>query len=121
MASNPNKVWGQTRIRINGVELAIAPKPTFQPGGVARAEQEADNRGGLFSESTKSSSIKFKVLMTAGVSLKWLQGLDDETVQVQLDTGRTYVMRHAWTSDAIEATDGGVDVTMMASPAEELL
>jgi hypothetical protein len=118
--ANPNKTWGVTRITVNGRLLDTAPKPTFRPGGVERTEVEADNSAGRFNEKPVSSMLDCKVLATAGLSLKELQGFDDETVVIELDTGQTYVMSHAWTSEAVEATDGSVTLKMMGPEAEEL-
>lgn len=120
MASNPNKTWGQTRITIDGNYVATVPKPTFRPGGVTRNEVEADGQAGFHNEQPASSSLEFKALAVPGLSLKYFQALSDSTVMIEFDTGQTYVMSHAYTADAVEATDGSVSVMMRAPEAEEL-
>jgi hypothetical protein len=118
--ANPNKTWGGTRISVNGRLLDTAPKPTFQAGGVKRTEVEADNSAGRFNEQAAGSMLDCKVLATTGVSLRELQSYDDATVVVEFDTGQTYVMRHAYTSDAVEASDGSISLKMAGPEAEEL-
>lgn len=119
--ANPNKTWGQSRITADGVQLTTEPKATIEVGGVQRASVEGDNRAGFFNSNTKPSKVECSVLMTPGVSLVALQSIDNATVVFECDTGQVYVVRNAYVSDAVSASDGKAKVTFMGPPAEEEL
>jgi sRNA-binding regulator protein Hfq len=118
--ANKNQVWGQSRIRVNGVELDIEGKSTLELGGKKRDAVDADNRAGYFMESTMSSKIEVSVLITAGASLTALQAIDDATVTMEADTGQTYVVSHAYSSEVISVSEGKAKVVFMGPPAEEV-
>jgi hypothetical protein len=117
---NPNRKYGVTSIAVNGTKLETAPKPTFQPGGVQRTAVESDNGAGRFSEMPLDSRLEVKVLIGPGVSMRQAQAWDDVTLTVELDTGQTYVVNHAYTAEAVEANDGGFNLVMAGPEAEEL-
>jgi hypothetical protein len=119
--ANPNKVWGQTKIRVDGLELDTEGKSTLEMGGIARSEVEADNRAGLFSEASKSSKIECNVLVTAGVSLADLNAIDDATVTMEADTGQTYIVRHAYCGEIVSVSEGKAKCVFMGPPAEEMI
>lgn len=118
--ANPNKVWGQSRIKTDGAVIDTEGKSSLEPGGTVRTEQEADFKAGMFSESTGSSKLECNVLMTAGVSLAALQAIDDATVTMEADTGQTYVIRHAYTSEKVSVSEGKAKLILVGPPAEEM-
>lgn len=117
---NPNRKYGVSTISVNGTKLDTAPKPTFQPGGVQRTSVESDNGAGRFSEMPLDSRLECKVLIGPGVSMREAQRWDDVTLTVELDTGQTYVVNHAYTAEAVSANDAGFDLVMVGPEAEEL-
>jgi hypothetical protein len=117
---NPNKVFGQARIRIGGKEYASEPKATLELGGIARDAVEADNKAGYFSEKVNPSKLEASFLLTAGLSVAELN-VDDTTVTFEGDTGQVYVVGHAYCSEPPVVGDGKAKVVYMGPPAEEML
>ena len=117
---NKNKVWGQTRIAADGLQLDTEGKSTLEMGGIKRDPVQGDNRAGFFSESTEQSKVECSVLVTAGLSLMQLGAIEDATVTMQADTGQTYVIRHAYVSEPPSVSEGKAKLIFMGPPAEEL-
>lgn len=118
--ANPNKVWGQSRIKIDGAIIETEGKSTLEVGGTTREAVEADFAAGHFMEKTSPSKLECSVLVTAGVSLVALQAISDATITHEADTGQTYVINHAYVADAVSVSEGKAKVTFMGPPAEEL-
>lgn len=119
--ANPNKVWGQARVRINGQEYVTEPKASLELGGIARDSVEADNRAGLFTEKSVPSKLEASIIITPGLSLAVLNSIDDTTVTFEGDTGQTYVIGHAYNSEPVAINDGKAKVVLMGPPAEEVI
>ena len=117
---NPNKVWGQVRIKIDGAVLDTEGKSSLEPGGTMREAVQADFKAGFHTESTVESKVTCSVLLTAGVSVTALQEIDDATVTFEADTGQTYVIRHAYCSNKVSASEGKAQLELSGPPAEEL-
>jgi hypothetical protein len=118
--ANPNKVWGQARIKVDGAVYETEGKSSLEVGGSIRAHVEADFAAGHFTESTGPSKLETSILLTAGVSLVALQRIEDATVTLEADTGQTYVINHAFVTDAVSASEGKAKVTFGGPPAEEM-
>jgi len=121
MAGNPYKVWGQTRITVDGQLLNTEGKGSLEVGGSQASMVDGDFQAGFFSEQVKPSKVECSVLMTAGVSLVSLQSIRNATVVHECDTGQTYVVRNAVVVDAVAASEGKAKVTLQGPPAEEEL
>lgn len=119
--ANPNKVWGQARVRINGQEYATEPKSSLVLGGRARDRVEADNRAGLFTEKDVPSELEASIIVTQGMSLEPLRNIDDATVTFEGDTGQTYVVGHMVNMDALKIEDGKAKIKLEGPPAEEVV
>lgn len=117
--ANPNKVMGQARIRANGQELTTEPKATLELGGIARDSVEADGRAGYFTEKTVPSKLECSVIVTPGLSISALN-FDDATVTFEGDTGQTFVIGHAYSSEPPSINDGKAKLVIMGPPAEEV-
>lgn len=118
--ANPRKVWGQTRIRVNGVEYATEGKSSLELGGKKRDAVEADHQAGYFSESMQPSKLSCNILVTAGVSLAEMAEWDDVTVTMQTDTGQTYVINHGYSAEPISVSEGKAALVIQGPAAEEL-
>ena len=118
--ANPNKVWGQTRVKVNGRLFDTEGKSSLVVGGTMRENVEADFVAGHFTEKTMPSKASFTILLVAGVSLTEIQGWDDITLTFEADTGRTYVVNHGFTSNEVSASEGKAQVEVSGPPAEEL-
>jgi len=118
--ANPRKVWGQSRIKVDGRVYDTEGKSTLELGGIARDAVEADFEAGHFTEKTVPGKIECSVLVTAGISLGELQAIDDATVTMEADTGQTYVIRHAYVSETVSVSEGKAKLVFMGPPAEEM-
>jgi hypothetical protein len=118
--ANPNKVWGQSRIKANGRVYDTEGKSSLTIGGTTRSAQEADFRGGMFSEKTSDSKVECSILITGGISLVELQAIDDATITVEADTGQTYIVRHGYVAEEVTASEGKAKVTFQGPAAEEM-
>lgn len=118
--ANPRKVWGQTRIKVDGRTYETEGKSSLEVGGTTRESVEADFVAGHFTEKTSASKLTCSILLTADVSLTELQAIDNATTTMETDTGRTYVQRNAWVGNQISASEGKAQVEFYAAPAEEL-
>lgn len=117
--ANPNKVWGQARVRINGREHVTEPKASLELGGIARDAVEADNRAGYFAEKITPSKLECSILITPGLSLAEMN-VDDATITFEGDTGQVYVIGHAYCSEPPSIGDGKAKLVYMGPPAEEM-
>ena len=118
--ANPNKTWGRSKLRINGVTIDCEGKSSLELGGVKRNAVQADYRTGLFNEEDMDSKIECSALVTAGVSLKAFD-TDDATITFEADTGQTYVIRHAYLSEPPSVSEGKAKLVYMGPAAEELV
>lgn len=118
--ANKNKVWGQTRIRVNGEELDTEGKSTLELGGIQREAVQADNRAGYFTESTQPSKLTCMVLVTPSVRLDEMRKWDDVTATMEADTGQTYVINHGYTADIVSVSEGKATLVIQGPAAAEL-
>lgn len=118
--ANPRKVWGQSRIRVNGAELDTEGKSSLEIGGTVRSSVEADNKAGFFSEATMPSKLTCNVLVTPSVRLDAMRKWDDVTVTMIADTGQTYLINHAYTADMISVSEGKAQLVLQGPAAEEV-
>ena len=118
--ANPNKVWGQSRIKVDGRVFDTEGKSSLEVGGINREPVEADFRAGMFTEKAAGSKLTCSILLVAGVSLKGLQAIDDATITMEADTGQTYVINHAWCGNAVSASEGKASCEFMGPPSDEL-
>lgn len=118
---NPNQLWGQTQIVADGLLLQTSGKGTLQVGGQVRTPVAGDNKAGFFSTETKESEVECEVLVTAGTSLVAIQAISNATLVHTCDTGQVYIVRNAFVSDAVSASEGKAKVKFNGPPAQELL
>ena len=119
--ANPNKLWGQTTITVDGDQLLTEGKSSIEVGGAVRTSVEADNQAGFFTTATKPSKVECTVLVGAGTSLVALQAIENATIVFECDTGQTYIISNAWVGEAVSASEGKAKLTLMGPPAEEEL
>ncbi len=121
--SNPNKVIGQAIITIDGERMPTDGQTTLDIGGVTRNSVTGDFDAGSFNETPRPAQLNISLLVKQGRSLAQIRAIDNATVTIRFDTGQTYVMRNAYTSEAstVTSNDGKAAVVMMGPPAEELL
>ena len=120
--ANPNRVVGQVKIKADGQLLETDGQSTMNIGGPSRESVTGDYQAGAFSESTNAASCECNLLMKAGLSLTGLAAIDNATLTMETDTGRTYIMRNAYVSETISfsTNEGKAKVMFMGPPAEEM-
>lgn len=122
MANNPNRVSGRARIKINGAPVPVAGDVTLDIGGPSREAVNGDYDIGGYRETTKESRLEFSVLDKSAFSPSAFAALVNETVAVEFDNGRSFVIRNAWSEGAPQLTtsDGKAKCVMMGPPASEV-
>ena len=120
--ANPNRVVGQVKVKIDGDLLDTDGKSTMELGGATREAVAGDYQAGAFKETTAPSKVEVNLLMKANLSLTRLRTIDNATVTMESDVGRTYLIRNAYCADVISfSTDSSVaKVVFQGPPAEEL-
>ena len=91
-------------------------------GGPVRENVAGDYEAGSFRESTAPARCEATLLNKQAVSLSEIRAIDNATVTLETDTGKTWIMRNAYCADAISfGQDGKVQVVFEGPPAEEML
>lgn len=120
--ANKNRVVGQVRIRADGQLLPTAGEASMTIGGPARESVAGDYDAGSFKETTAPARCEVTLLYKAGVSLAAIRAIDDATITLETDHGKTWIMRNAWCADAPSfGQDGKAQVVFEGPPAEEML
>jgi hypothetical protein len=117
------KIGGVAFLKVDGYQyllrgdLTISPDP-FERKGIAG--QDAIHG---YTETPRMPTIKATLTDTGGLSLEQFQKMIDVTVTAELNNGKVYVLRNAWTADARElnTADGSMSVTWEGMACEELL
>ena len=114
---------GIIKVFFGGVELPIKPGGSFKLGGVVSMPQVVG--GGVDrSESMQASEITVKRALRRGQRLADLvPGNTERELQVQCDTGQTFVWESAFRSNTLGVTSGDsseVDVTFAAGTPVEI-
>ena len=120
--ANPNRVIGRAIIKIDGQIIPTGKgNTTLEPGGPMREGVEGDYVAGSFRTSQKESKLSFAALTNAAFSAAAIGAIEDATISVEFDAGRSYVIRHAWAEGAPPMkTDGTADCVFYGPPAEEV-
>lgn len=122
MASK-NQVAGRAKVRINGALLETAGETMLELGGAPREPVEGDYAGGAFKFGTvKPSKLEVSILNKASFSATAFRNIEDATVHIEFDTGKTFVMRGVYAEDAppMTTSDGKAKGVLYGKPAEEL-
>jgi len=120
--ANANRVVGQMKVTIDGAVLDTDGETEMEIGGATREAVTGDYQAGSFRETTTPSKTTTKLLNKAGLSLSALRAIDNATLVLKTDTGRTWVVRGAYTADVISfsGSDGKATVVWGGQPAEEV-
>lgn len=113
------KHHGRATITYNGKRLRSKPGATLNLGGTSRTPEPLDDGTVGYAEATAAPELTCAVPLTADLSVQELRDLTDANVVFESDTGKSWVIRDAFTVDTVSV---GADVTLKFSgqPAEEL-
>lgn len=117
---NPNQVWGESVIRVNGARYDTEGKSSLEMGGPKREHVPADFKAGHFMQTTEPSKLETSVLATAGVSIAEMRAWDDVTVTMEADTGQSYVINHGYVAEVLSVSEGKIKLVIQGPPAEEV-
>lgn len=120
--ANRNQVLGQVTIEIDGERMPTSGESSLQIGGPQRENVPGDFDAGGFMEKTVPSRCVVSLLHRDGVSIASMRSIDNATLIMKADTGKTWVVRGAYFCEAGDiGQDGKASVTFEGQPAEELL
>lgn len=121
--ANKNQVVGQAKIKVDGEIYPTDGSTTMNIGGTSRESVSGDYEAGAFKEMTNPARCEVTLLYKSGLSLSAIRAIDDATITLETDTGKTWIMRNAYCADAIEfsGSDGKAKVVFMSGPAEEMV
>lgn len=110
-------------IKVNGELLRTLPGAKLDLGGKVRASVVGASAVHGYSETIKPAMLECEISLTEGYSLEQLRNITDATVTYEADTGQSYVVREAFTTETlnVSAGEGGkVALKMEGQPAEEM-
>ncbi|MEL7784057.1 phage tail tube protein [Citromicrobium bathyomarinum] len=120
--ANRNQVVGQVIVEVDGERYPTSGDSSMQIGGKQRENVPGDYEAGSFMEKTVPSRTTVGLLHKDGVSLTAMQNIDNGTLTLRSDTGKTWVVRSAYFVEASDfSQDGKAQVVFEGQPAEELL
>ncbi len=113
------KYTGSAIIRVDGAEIPSDGKGSLTPGGMAREVATDGTKTLGYTENYEPPVLKCKVRHGAAMSITALQDLTDATVMFETDTGKVFTLRGAFTTNALELSEGQVDLEMSAMSCDE--
>jgi len=116
------QITGKATIRVDGQVLRTLDDATINPGGQNRTAKKGGGKIHGYSEEDVEPSMECKIAHTKDLSLKWLSGLTNATIDFETDTGMQFLLRQAWTSEpaVLNAKEGEVDLKMGAMECDEI-
>jgi hypothetical protein len=116
------QVTGRVFLKLDGELQRSKPGAKLMFGGRTRDTVEGDDSIHGYTEKLTAPTVEFTLSHTAQTSLARLADLTDTTVTFETDTGVTYVVRNAWTSEPPDLTggQGEVSLKMAGLSSEEL-
>jgi len=108
------KISGKATIRVDGVELKTENGAKLSPGGINR-NPEAHGGNTYFTEEDVVPVLECNVLHDKDMDAIFLSGITGATVMFEADTGQTYVMRDAFTTEPVPVdTNSGKSALKMS-------
>lgn len=110
------KHHGRAAITYNGKTLRTKPGATCNLGGTSRAADPLDTGEVGYVESTAAPELNCTVPLTADLDVDGLQNMVGAVVVFTSDTGKSWVIRDAFTVDTI-TVGGDVALKFSGQPA----
>lgn len=104
--TSPYQYTGVAYVRVNGKEYPTKEGATFTPGGISRQPVVGAR---VYGWQGKPREAKLSCTMPQGpdISLFYINGLDDVTLEFESDTGQRFLMANAWNTGESTLTDSG--------------
>lgn len=110
-----SQITGKATIKLDGEELLTDVSVTFNPGGVEREAVMGPRGVQGHRETPVASSLQATVRHTQATNIIALGNITGATVLIETDTGDTYMMRKAFTTEPVELTTGEGNVSLNMS------
>lgn len=117
------QIAGRVTIQRDGQTLRSIPGAEINLGGIQR-EAQADDHNVNHTESLQPATITCRVNLARGESVEALRNMSDATCTFALDTGQTYIVRHAFTTNTLRITggeNGTIQLEIAGDPATEVV
>jgi Phage tail tube protein len=117
------KVGGVAFIKVDGTQFLLRGDLTITPDLYKRTGIAGQDGIHGYTEEPSLPQIKATLTDTGGLSLEAFQQMTQVTVTAELNNGKVYVLRDAFTTDArvLNTADGSIAVTWQGMACEELL
>ena len=113
------QVTGIIKIYVNGRMLRTKPGAKFNPGGKTRTFESGHSVYG-YHEEVVPATLDCTLVHMADTDVVEMSNLTEQTLKVETDTGQTYVVAQAATTEPCELSSGGdMTLKMSGQPAEK--
>lgn len=114
-------VTGKAAIKYNGKLLESKDGAKMNMGGAVRKAVKGDTGVHGYQEETAVPFVECKISHKADTDVAELKNITDATIVVEADSGKSYVMRGAWTVNPVEIdfTPGEIPLRFEGLSAEE--
>ncbi|WP_181297029.1 phage tail tube protein [Pseudomonas sp. Q2-TVG4-2] len=113
------KHHGRATISYNGKRLRTKEGATLNLGGTGRTAEPLDDGSVGYFEATTAPELSCTVPLTQDLAVQELRDLVDANVVFESDTGQSWVIREAFTTNTI-SVGRDVAITISGQPAEQL-
>ena len=115
------QVTGICYVRINGKLLRSKEGAKLDNIGGKTREAVVGHSVYGFTETVVAPSVEATLADTKDLKLKDIANTTDATITFETDTGKQYVLSHAWCENALSLSQGGdVEVKFTAMNCEEM-
>ena len=115
------QVTGICYIRVNGKLLRSKEGAKLTNIGGKTREAVTGHSVYGYTETVVAPSVEATLADTKDLKLKEIADTTDATITFETDTGKQYVLSHAWCENAVDLTAGGdVEVKFTAINCEEI-
>jgi hypothetical protein len=118
-----NKVGGVAYLKVDGYQYLLRGDLTVSIDLMERTGVAGQDGIHGYTETPRVPFISATLTDIGGMSLQQLQKVTCSTITVELNNGKVYILRDAWTSEARElnTAEGSVAVKFEGMAGEELL
>lgn len=113
------KHHGRAILTYNGKRLRSKEGATLNLGGTSRTAEPLDDGTVGYYEATAAPELSCTVPLTQDLAVQELRDLTDATVVFESDTGLSWVIREAFTTNTV-SVGREVTLTFSGQPAEQM-
>lgn len=122
MAAPANRIAGVCYVKAGAVQLTLGGSVTVSPSSIEREGKAGLSGVAGYTERPRVPYIEVEGQTPPDFHAEAFEAVRDETVTAELANGRTYVLRNAWLSGALEinAADGTFTAKFEGMSCDEL-